>query len=54
MSLSAYELQRLENIARNEAHLTALGLNDRVVPKKRPAPKKRKSAKDEDLSLIHI
>ena len=48
MSLSAYELQRLENIARNEAHLTALGLNDSVVPKKKPAPKKRKSAKDED------
>ena len=30
--LSAYELQRLENIARNEAKLRALGLDKPHIP----------------------
>ena len=53
MSLSAYELQRLENIKSNEAKLTALGLNERVVPLKKPAaPRKRKVDEDPEYKPV--
>lgn len=38
MSLSAYELERLENIRRNHEHLARLGLADGMVPAAPPAP----------------
>ena len=36
---SAYELERRENIRRNELHLESLGLLQRVLPAPRPAPR---------------
>ena len=36
---SAYELERRENIRRNELHLESLGLLHRVLPAPRPAPR---------------
>ena len=37
--VSAYELERRENIRRNELHLESLGLLHRVLPAPRPAPR---------------
>ena len=45
--LSAYELQRLENIARNEAKLRALGLDKPNIPKAPPRPKSKKRARSD-------
>ena len=45
-TLCAAELQRLENIARNRAHLAKLGLgksNTRLTPKKQGTKRKRRS-----------
>ena len=37
--VSAYELERRENIRRNELHLESLGLLQRELPASRPAPR---------------
>ena len=50
-SISEYEQQRLDNIARNQAVLDALGLGDgssKLVPTKPTAPKAKPRAKDDD------
>lgn len=41
--LSAYELERLENIKRNERHLETLGLKEKLLPKitKKPVAKRK-------------
>ena len=41
--LSAYEKQRLENMAQNAAHLASLGIESLAIPKKPRSPVKRKA-----------
>ena len=54
--LSQYELERLDNIARNKAVLKALGLEDGLTgkskekPKARPAPKPKSDDDDDDVT----
>lgn len=51
-ALSAYEQQRLDNMARNRAHLASLGLDDDdplgCKKKKAPAPKRKEKDSDDE------
>jgi len=52
MSLSAYELERLENIRRNNAQLAYLGLADGIVPSVQPPARVKRKASQPNQSLL--
>ena len=55
-NICAYEQERLDNIARNEAMLASLGLGQEKLCAKTKAPPKprRKSDDDDDADPVHV
>jgi hypothetical protein len=49
---SSYELQREENIKRNEMFLLSLGINENIIPKVKKSPTKRVKSEKNVIDLV--